>query len=249
MSPSTSWHPGSYARNARFVSDLGEPLLRQLQPQPGELILDLGCGNGALTAKIAAAGARVYGIDSSLAQTQASRSRGLEVLVNDGQKLGLKQRFDAVFTNATLHWMKQPENVVAGVSECLKPHGRFVGEFGGRGNIDKIRCALHAGLGKRGIDPWSVDPWYFPSPEEYALLLTATGFAIDYIESIPRPTQLPGDIFDWLDVFAQPFTRSVAESERKSFVNEVRAELEPLLRGADGKWIADYVRLRFSAVK
>jgi len=249
MSRSTTWNPGSYARNARFVSDLGEAPLRLLDPKPGELILDLGCGDGALTEKIAATGAYVIAADASSPQIEGARKRGLAAIVMNGYQLGFKQCFDAVFTNAALHWMKQPENVVAGVWRCLKPGGRFVGEFGGKGNVETIRSELHAGLRRRGIDPWSVDPWYFPSPEEYSQLLAAAGFAVGYIEAIPRPTRLPGDIVAWLEVFAQPFTRSVDESERKSFVNEVRAELAPLLCDSDGAWLADYVRLRFSAVK
>ena len=249
MSRTTTWNPESYAQNARFVSDLAEPLLRLLDPKPGEVILDLGCGDGVLTEKIAVCGARVIAMDMSRAQVEAARQRGLTGIVMNGHRLGFKQCFDAVFTNAALHWMKRPERVVASVWNCLKPSGRFVGEFGGQGNVEKIRAALHAGLRKRGIDPWTVDPWYFPSPVEYSRLLTAAGFVIEYIELIPRPTRLPGDIVGWLEVFAQPFTRSVAESDRERFLNDVRAELEPKLRGTEGNWVADYVRLRFRAIK
>lgn len=247
MSPTTSWNPESYARNARFVSDLGEPLLRLLDARPGELILDLGCGDGALTEKIARSGCVVIAMDGSIAQIRASRGRGLRAIVMDAHRLGFKQRFDAVFTNAALHWMKQPEKVVAGVRNCLKPGGRFVGEFGGQGNVENIRSALHAGLRARGIDPWTVDPWYYPSADEFSRLLTATGFVVKSTERIPRPTKLPGDIRGWLEVFAQPFTKSVAEPDRDGFLNEVRQTLESPLRDADGEWIADYVRLRFKA--
>jgi hypothetical protein len=113
--------------------------------------------------------------------------------------------------------------------------------------VETIRATLHAGLRKRGIDPWTVDPWYYPSPVEYSALLGRFGFTIDSIELIPRPTKLPGDILDWLSVFAQPFTRSVTESETHNFLNEVRTALEPALRKSDGAWYADYVRLRFEA--
>ena len=167
----------------------------------------------------------------------------------DAHWLAFKRPFDAVFTNAALHWMNRPDKVVARVWHCLKPGGRFVGEFGGHGNVEKIRSALHAGLRRRGIDPWTVDPWYYPTPKEFSRLLAAQGFSVAYIELIPRPTGLPADICGWLDVFAQPFTQSVAASERLDFVNQVRADLEPLVRASDGSWIADYVRLRFSAVK
>ena len=249
MSSPTIWNPETYAENARFVTDLGEPLLELLDCKPGEMILDLGCGDGALTKKIAGAGCAVLGADTSLGQIQAAKKRGLAVVVMDGQRFSLKSRFDAVFSNAALHWMKRTESVVEGVASCLKPGGRFVGEFGGKGNVEKIRAALHQGLRRRGIDPWTVDPWYYAALEEYSMLLTAYGFRVGYIELIPRPTKLPGDILGWLEVFAQPFTKAVSAEEREIFLIEVRNQLEPILRGADGSWFADYMRLRFKATK
>jgi trans-aconitate methyltransferase len=247
MKQTTSWNPDSYSKNARFVSDLGEPLLKLLDPKSRELILDLGCGDGALTAKIGAVGAVVVGVDSSLAQIQAARQRGLNALVMDGHRMGFKRDFDAVFSNAVLHWMKPPERVIEGVSNLLRPGGRFVGEFGGKGNVQTIRAALHAGLRKRGIDPWVIDPWYNPSADEYSALLKQFAFTVGYIELIPRLTQLPGDILDWLGIFAQPFTNSLEESEGDNFLQEVRDAVEPSLRKSDGTWFADYVRLRFKA--
>lgn len=249
MTASTTWDPCSYAKNARFVSDLGGPLVELLDPKPNEMILDLGCGDGALTAKIAALGCAVLGADASLAQVRAAAQRGLTSIVMDGQRPSLKTRFDAVFSNAAMHWMKEPDHVVAGVARCLKPGGRFVGEFGGHGNVKKIRAALHDGLRRYGIDPWAVDPWYYPSEQEYAKLLEQHGFNIEYIELIPRPTRLPGDIAGWLEVFAQPFTNSVGIEDREKFLGAVRNRLEPRLREADGRWWADYVRLRFKAVR
>src|SRR5262245_48543821 len=249
MSSSTSWNPETYARNARFVSDLGEPLLVLLDAKPGELILDLGCGDGALTEKIVAAGSTVVGVDSSSAFLLAARARALNIALMDAHALALKQRFDAVFSNAALHWMKQPELVIKGVASCLKPGSRFVGEFGGQGNVDTIRAALHSGLRRHGIDPWSVDPWYYPSPGEYSELLRRFGFSVDDIELIPRPTKLPGDILAWLEVFAQPFTKAVREDDRAEFLDDVRAKLEPTQKKADGSWYADYVRLRFKAAR
>lgn len=247
MAQTTTWNPASYAANARFVADLGEPLLALLDGRPGEMILDLGCGDGALTQKIVAAGCKVYASDTSLAQLHATRELGIEVFVMDGQQLGLKRRFDAVFTNAALHWMKQAEKVVEGIAASLKPNGRFVGEFGGKGNVETIRQALHGTLRNRGIDPWSVDPWYYAGPEEYSKLLKRHDFTVEYIELIPRPTKLPGDILGWLEVFAQPFSKAVAESERSNFLTEVRHQLEPTLRKDDDSWYADYIRLRFKA--
>ena len=182
MAETTSWNPESYAKNARFVADLGEPLLQLLDAKPGEMILDLACGDGALTEKIVSAGGKVVGVDSSLAQLHAARSRGLDVALMDGQHLTIHQEFDAVFTNAALHWMKQADKVVDGVASALKPGGRFVGEFGGQGNVETIRQALHSALRQRGVDPWSIDPWYYASAEEYSQLLNRYGFTVDHIE-------------------------------------------------------------------
>jgi trans-aconitate methyltransferase len=249
MNRSTAWNPENYAKNARFVSDLGEPLLQLLDPQPGELILDLGCGDGALTEKIVGRGCAVIGADSSFPQLKAAKDRGLNVAVMDGHQVSFRRKFDAVFSNAALHWMKRPEAVVAGVASSLKPAGRFIGEFGGKGNVERIRSALHAGLRRRAIDPIPIDPWYYPSPEEYSELLSKAGFIVTYIELIPRPTKLPGDILDWLEIFAQPFTQALAELKRGSFLKEVKNELATCLRDGAGNWIADYVRLRFKATK
>jgi trans-aconitate methyltransferase len=249
MAQTTSWHPDSYAKNARFVSDLGAPLLELLDVRPGEVVLDLGCGDGALTEKIAAAGAVVYGCDASLAQLRAAQARHLAVAVMDGQQLGVKHKFDAVFSNAALHWMKQADKVIKGVAAALTPGGRFVGEFGGQGNVETIRRELHAALTRRGIDPWRIDPWYYPSTDEYRQLLHRFGFVVESIELISRPTPLPGDILDWLEIFAQPFTHTVAEAEQVSFLGEVRQRLQEKLQNRDGTWFADYVRLRFKAVR
>jgi trans-aconitate methyltransferase len=249
MSRSTSWNPENYSKNARFVSNLGEPLLQLLDAQPGELILDLGCGDGALTEKIAGYGCAVIGSDSSFPQLKAAKDRGLHAVLADGHRLSFRQQFDAVFSNAALHWMKGPEAVVAGVASSLKPAGRFIGEFGGKGNVERIRSALHAALRRHAIDPMPIDPWYYPSPEEYSELLSKGGFIVTYIELIPRPTKLPGDILDWLEIFAQPFTQALAEPKRGSFLKEVRNELATCLRDGAGNWFADYVRLRFKATK
>ena len=249
MSQITSWNPELYARNARFVSDFGAPLLEILTPKPGEVILDLGCGDGALTDRIGLFGCRVVGVDASFAQISAARNRGLEVLVMDGHNLCFRTKFDAVFSNAALHWMKLPAAVVSGVWNALKPGGRFVGEFGGKGNVGKIRFVLHAALRTYGIDPAAIDPWYYPSAEEYSEVLCAAGFTVDSAELIPRPTRLPGHISGWLETFAQPFLNAVGERERPAFLREIVRHLEPLLRDSQGNWFVDYIRLRFAATK
>jgi trans-aconitate methyltransferase len=248
MSRTTSWDPATYARDARFVADLGEPLLDLLAPRNSEIIMDLGCGDGALTEKIPS-GVSVVGADASFAQARAAKERRLSVVVVDGHHLCFKQRFDAVFTNAALHWMRQPEKVVKGVWQCLKPGGRFIGEFGAKGNVETVRSALHEALLRRGMDPLAVDPWYFPSAEDFSSLLVNSSFTVRSIEIIQRPTPFPRELFDWLEIFAQPFTKAIEKDHRQSFLDEVCRRSETALREADGRWTVDYVRLRFAAVK
>jgi SAM-dependent methyltransferase len=244
-----SWDPERYARNARFVSDLGQAVVRLLEPRAGERILDLGCGDGALTAQLAAAGCHVIGVDASVAQVVAARARGLDARVVDGEHLEFEAAFEAVFSNAALHWMKRPDPVIAGVWRALLPGGRFVGECGGAGCVATIEDALFGALARRGIDGKAAHPWYFPTAEDYAARLAARGFGVEYIALIERPTLLPGDITGWLETFAESFTSLVPAGERPALLDEVREALRSRLCDADGRWTADYVRLRFKARK
>ncbi len=249
MTPVQTWDPERYARNARFVADLGAPVVELLAPRAGERILDLGCGDGVLTAKLAAMGCEVVGVDASAAQVEAARKLGLDARVMDGESLSFAGEFDAVFSNAALHWMRNPDAVIAGAWRALRPDGRFVAEFGGYGCVAKIKKALVDALNCRGMDGEAAVPWYFPTVEEYSVRLKATGFSINYIALIPRPTPLPGDVTGWLETFAESFTACLPPSERAAYIEEVRDSLRPLLCDEDGKWTADYVRLRFSAMK
>jgi trans-aconitate methyltransferase len=242
-----SWDPDRYARNARFVSDLGMPVLELLAAQPGERILDLGCGDGALTAKLVAMGCEVVGVDASEAQIRGARAMGLDARVMDGEQLTFSNEFDAVFSNAALHWMRRADDVMAGVRRALRPHGRFVAEMGGHRCVEKIRIALVDALNRRGLDGAGAVPWYFPTVEEYSERLIKGGFTIKYIALIPRPTPLPGDVSGWLETFAENFISKLSPADRPAFVEEVREVLRPQLCDSSGKWTADYTRLRFAA--
>ncbi|HVO25794.1 MAG TPA: methyltransferase domain-containing protein [Candidatus Margulisiibacteriota bacterium] len=249
MNAPQTWDPERYARHARFVSDLGMAVVALLAPQAGEHLLDVGCGDGALTEKFVALGCTVVGVDGSAPQIAAARARGLDCRVMDAEQLAFVGEFDAVFSNAALHWMKRADAVIAGVWRALKPGGRFVAECGGHGCVATIERALVTALDRRGIDGARLNPWYFPTTEEYSARLQAHGFRVDYIALIPRPTPLPGDITGWLETFAESFTAALPAAERATFVEEVRDALRPSLCDAEGHWTADYVRLRFSATK
>lgn len=245
-----SWDPQRYARNARFVADLAGPLLDLLAPQAGEDILDLGCGDGHLSRKIAGCGAKVRGIDSSHEQVAAARAMGVDAEVGCGMNLKFAAEFDAVFSNAALHWMLRPDAVVAGVWRALRPGGRFVAEMGGAGNVDLILRALVRALDARGHDGRAAVPWYFPGPEEHRKRLEKAGFQVDVIELIPRPTPLPGALSGWLQTFAESFINVLQDDDqRRAYMEEVERSLAPHLKDGAGVWSADYVRLRFHARK
>jgi trans-aconitate methyltransferase len=249
MNPQQTWSPERYEKHARFVSDLGAPVVELLSPRAGERILDVGCGDGALTEKLVALGCEVVGVDASTEQVAGACARGLDCRVASGDALAFTNEFDAVFSNAALHWMRRADDVIAGVRRALKPGGRFVAEMGGHGCVAAIVAALSAALGRRGIDAAAYNPWFFPTAEGYRARLERQGFTVDSIQLFPRPTPLPGDVVGWLETFAESFTVALPASERPAFLAEVRDALRPQLADADGKWTADYVRLRFAATR
>ncbi len=244
-----TWNPQDYDQNARFVTDLGMGVVELLAPKSGERILDLGCGDGVLTKKLLDFGCQVVGVDASPEFIVAARTLGLDARLMDGQALTFNGEFDAVFSNAALHWMKQLEKVIDGVFRALKPGGRFVAEMGGKGNIARIEAATQWALRKRRLDQKVPEPNVYPSPEEYRALLEKRGFEVRSIELFPRPTPLPKDIKTWLKTFRKSHLEAVAPQDREAFLEEIQESVRPYLCDSQGRWTADYVRLRFSAFK
>jgi SAM-dependent methyltransferase len=241
------WSASDYAKNGRFVQEMAGPIFALLAPKPGERILDLGCGDGTLTAEIKAAGADVLGVDLSDELLAVARMKGLTVRKADGHSLDFVHEFDAVFSNAALHWMRAPDLVIAGVARALKPKGRFVGELGGHGNVAAIATAMRAVGRARGGDPALVAPWFFPTVEEYSGLLAKNGFAVREIALVSRPTPLKTGMEGWLKTFGRSFFDQFPEPDQTAALNEVIELLRPSLSDSRGRWTADHVRLRFSA--
>ena len=243
------WGADKYEKNARFVSDMTGDVMAWLAPKPGERILDLGCGDGALTEKLVQAGAIVKGADNSDTLLAAARKRRLDVDFKDGQALDYGPEFDAVFSNAALHWMTRGEDVVRGVANALKRGGRFVAEFGGHGNLAAIITALRATATRHGKEPALAAGWFYPTPAEYRALLEANGFSVERIGLFPRPTPLPTGLRGWLSTFRESYFEQWPAPDRERIAAEIESLLAPALCDKAGNWTADYVRLRVAAIR
>jgi trans-aconitate methyltransferase len=240
-----TWKSDTYLQHAAFVPGLGAAVLELLAPRPGERILDVGCGEGTLTQQIVARGATVVGIDSSQDMVDAARARGLDARLGNAEALAFESEFDAVFSNAALHWIRNQDAALDGIARALRHGGRFVAEFGGQGNVAAIEAAIRLVLARRQLQPQVRR--YYPSDAEYRARLTAHGFEVRQISLIPRPTPLPTGIRGWLGIFERStLDRLGAESEPA--VDEIEELLRPSLCD-NGRWTADYVRLRVSATK
>lgn len=243
-----TWTAAGYERNGRFVADLAGDVFAMLDAGPGQRILDLGCGDGALTRRIQDSGARVIGVDSSPELVQSAQNRGLDVLLCSGEQLPFKQDFDAVFSNAALHWMLDQDAVLQGVHYALRPGGRFVAEMGGHGNIAAIRAALSVAVEPFDIDAESAGANVFFAVAEYADMLQRHGFQVDVIDLVPRPTALPTGIEGWLRTFRRSLLDQLSVDDQSAVITRVSELLRPILCDRSGRWFADYVRLRFRAL-
>lgn len=248
------WNAGLYDARHSFVWQFGADLIDLLGPQAGERILDVGCGTGHLTAKLAAAGARATGIDSSPEMIREARKNypDLEFMVADAKDFHFDEPFDAVFSNAALHWVREPERVVQCISDALAPGGRFVAELGGKGNVEKLIGALRKASAELGSPlEESALPWYFPSVAEYASLLEAHGLEVTFATLFDRLTTLDegeAGLGNWIRMFGASFTSGLAPERQQELIRRVESHLrEECFR--DGSWHLDYRRLRIVAWK
>lgn len=248
------WNAGLYDSRHAFVWQMAAGVLDLLKPSAGERILDLGCGTGHLTAQIAAAGASVVGIDGSPAMIDEARKNypGLEFQVMNADELRFDAPFDAVFSNAVLHWISQPASTLASVAAVLKPGGRFVAEMGGKGNVQRLVAAFYTALKAVGanLEP-DPNPWYFPGIAAYASLLEQAGLEVTSAMLIDRPTPLDdgeNGLRAWIRMFAGSFASRVPSGQEEAFVQKTEELLRPQLFH-DGVWMLDCRRLRFTAFK
>jgi len=244
-----NWNAKQYKDNASFVAEFGNSVLELLNPQPTEAILDLGCGDGALTEKISKITSDVIGIDSSESMIHAANGRGLDAYLMSGDSIEYKNRFDAVFTNAALHWIPDYQSVIKGVFIALKENGRFVGEFGGQGNIAILISAMKEVIENNPQMGTFKNPWYFPSSDEYKHHLENNGFEVKVIKLFSRPTPLKTGVKEWLKIFANHIISEMPIHLEDDFLNMTESIVKPKLFSDSTGWQADYVRLRFNAVK
>jgi trans-aconitate methyltransferase len=244
-----TWDTQAYEKNGAFVHGLAGGVVGWLAAQPSERILDIGCGDGQLTQRLTATGALVQGVDASPHMAAAARTRGIAVDEASAESLPYADgEFDAVFSNAALHWVRGQDAMMAEVHRVLRPGGRFVAEMGGHGNVAAIRVALIAVLARYGHGDLENEVNYYPTPEAYTTRLKKAGFRVEQMELIPRPTPLAeGGMAEWLRTFRRGVLDNLPGELREKVVAETTALLAQALRDEEGNWIADYVRLRFVA--
>lgn len=239
----SQWDAADYARVGGFVPALGHAALELLDPQPGEHILDIGCGDGTLSLEIKQRGAEVVGIDTSLSMVGAARAKGLDARLMDAAELKFSESFDAAFSNATLHWILAKDRAARAIWFALKFGGRFCGEMGGEGNLAKLREALDDVLVLRGFGPPTYAANWYPAIEDFTEVYESAGFRDVDARLIERPTKLDHGVAAWVLTFRAGWLdrAGVPADERQSIADAVADRA-----GTD---IADYVRLRFTMRK
>lgn len=249
-----TWDAKLYDDKHSFVWEKAKGVVELLSPKAGERILDLGCGTGRLTAEIAATGADVVGIDQSPEMIAEARAqfRDLHFEVGDARHLRFEGQFDAVFSNAVLHWIVEPELVVRGVAKALVPGGRFVAEFGGKGNVSRLLGAINRAFAKFGIEGGLAEnTWYYPSVAEYAALLENEGLEVREAKLFYRPTRLEDaekGVEVWIRMFVKFALERFPAERQQEFLREIERQARPELF-KNGNWELDYRRLRIAAWK
>ena len=239
IASTSCWDAADYQRVGGFVAELGEAALDLLDPQPGEHVLDVGCGDGALTLKIKERGASVVGIDNSLSMVAAAKARGLDARLMDAAELKFAEAFDAAFSNATLHWVLDKERAARAIWFALKFAGRFAGEMGGDGNLAKLREALDDVLVARGFGPPTFASNWYPTAEDFVAVYEQAGFQDIDARLIERPTHLEHGVAAWVTTFRRGWL------DRAGVPHEERGEIAEAVERRVGSDTADYVRLRF----
>jgi len=246
------WDPERYEAQHSFVWRLGEELIALLDPQPGERILDLGCGPGQLTQQIAERGANVVGLDASAEMIGQARQNypKLKFVLRDAASMEFNSEFDGIFSNAALHWMLDRQAVAKGMARALRPAGRLVAELGGKGNIRHLEEAIEAVAGKYHGDTRPAKRTYYPSIAEYATTLEAAGLEMRFADLFDRPTPLDGEqgIENWVRQFKWYYFEALPVEHQREALEAVLEKVRPYL-WRDGRWFADYRRLRLRAVK
>jgi trans-aconitate methyltransferase len=250
----TKWNAGLYDDKHNFVFKFGEDVVQLLNPRQGERILDLGCGTGYLTNLIAQAGARVIGIDKSPAMIDRAHAAypDLDFRVLSATDFHFDTPFDAVFSNATLHWVLDKETAIDHIYHALRPGGRLILEMGGKGNVEEIVVAIRKVLTRHHYySNAATQVWYFPSLGEYTTLLEKRGFRVLSAAHFDRPTQLQdtdNGIKDWIRMFGNAFFKDIPDTEIDTILEEVQETLKPT-HYTNHTWVADYKRLRIEAIK
>lgn len=239
----SQWDADDYARVGGFVPALGAAALELLDPQPGEHILDIGCGDGTLTLEIKQRGADVVGIDTSLSMVAAAKAKGLDARLMDAAELKFSEAFDAAFSNATLHWILAKDRAARAIWFALKYGGRFCGEMGGDGNLARLREALDDVLVLRGYGPPTYAANWYPSVEEFTAVYESAGFRDVDARLIERPTRLDHGVAAWVLTFRAGWL------DRAGVPADERQTIADAVADRAGTDIADYVRLRFTMRK